>query len=100
MAFATTTCAYSNPVGTDGITPPSAPTDTFAFASSTCVAEYAESTTTVEFALGDSAENPLIVRDDGSIVFGLGILIFLALFVVLGILFPSGESRKRSNRLI
>lgn len=66
MYTATTTCGYYNPVGTDGITPPASPIDTFAFASSTCI-------TVSDQATSSPAE---VYRDD-NIVFGLGVIILL-----------------------
>lgn len=35
-----------------------------------------------------SSETPLVVRDDGSLVFGLGIVIFLMCLSVFGLIFP------------
>jgi len=93
MDFATTTCAYSNPVQFDGSAPGSS-LDYFQFASSTCITVSPPASTTVELLYGSSAENPLITADSGSIVFGLGLILFVLVFAVLGVLFVS-EKRSR-----
>lgn len=92
MATATSTCAYYNPVRADG-SPVGVPgVDTFQFASSTCV-------TVSDIATSSSASvvwptGALLVRDSGSVVFGLALLIFITGIAVLGLLFPVGTSKR------
>ena len=45
--------------------------------------------TTQPFPASGSVENPMIVRDDGSLVFGLGIVIFFVAIMFFGLLFNS-----------
>jgi len=93
METSTTTCSYFNPVLADGTTTP--PGDTILawnFASSTCATISATSTppaVTVDFSRGNSAENPLIIQDSGSLVWGLALILFVLTFAVLGTIFKS-----------
>lgn len=90
MHTATTTCAYSNPVQFDGTSPGSS-LDFFDFASSTCItiSDNVVSSTTVVLDRGSSSENPLIIQDSGSLIFGVALILFVLTFAVLGSVFPS-----------
>lgn len=50
-----------------------------------CTTTPYSSTTT----LSGTAENPIVVRDDGSLIFGLGIIIFFSAIMFFGLLFNS-----------
>lgn len=95
FSFSTTTCSYSNPVMYDGL-PPFSSDDWWQFASSTCITQtpyVPTDPTVVEFDLGTTPENPLIVQDSGSVVFGLALILFVLVFAILGLVFGS---RRRS----
>lgn len=89
MATATTTCAFTNPVQFDGSSPAGS-LDYFQFASSTCITLSDDpATSTIELSVESSAENPLIVQDSGSVIFGLALILFVVCVAVLGLVFPS-----------
>ena len=46
-------------------------------------------TVTASTSLSGTPQNPVIVRDDGSIVFGLGIIIFFVAILFFGLVFNS-----------
>ena len=58
---------------------------TFTFTGQDCIAS-----TTVS----GTPQNPLVVRDDGSLVFGVGILIFFSAIMFFGLVFNSFDFKK------
>jgi len=85
MAIASTTCGYYNPVGADGSTTTPFAGD-FAFASSTCVTEYEGFSPFPDY---------VVTRDSGDIVFSLGVLIFIAAFLLCGFFFNTFTKRPK-----
>lgn len=94
MDTSTTTCAYTNPVESDG-SAPVAGVSTFQFASSTCVTLSSTTPITINVAsstLGSSAQNPVITQDAGSLTFGIALILFVLTFAVLGLFFTTRRS--------
>lgn len=93
MATATTTCGYYNPVQFDGSLPGSS-LDYFQFASSTCLTISDDpATSTIELDFQSSPEDPLIVQDSGSVIFGLALILFVVCVAVFRLVFPSKRSK-------
>jgi len=91
MATATSTCSFINPVQFDG-TPPGSSIDYFQFASSTCITISDDpATSTVELSVESSPENPLVVQDSGSVIFGLALILFVICVAVFRLIFPSSR---------
>lgn len=56
------------------------PLPSFGYSNSQCITQYAT-----------TSETPLIVRDDGTVVFGIALIVFLMCLSVFGLIFPSGR---------
>ncbi|MEI6057746.1 MAG: hypothetical protein WCQ60_02125 [bacterium] len=57
-------------------------------------------TVTASTSLSGTPENPIIVRDDGSLVFGLGIIIFFVAITVLYVMLGQKAEWKKQFKKI
>lgn len=62
-----------------------------AFSYNTDYPGYAPLQTVCSTQYATTSETPLIVRDDGTVVFGIALIVFLMCLSVFGLIFPSGR---------